>query len=43
MIGVIKSKDKFSGSFLKIVDMYEIEEDRKCEDLFIIDDTVFIG
>lgn len=43
VIGVIKSKDKFSGSFLKIVDMYEIEEDRKCEDLFIIDDTVFIG
>lgn len=43
VIGVIRPKDKFAGSYLKVVDMLKIEEDRHCEDLFIIDDTVFIG
>ena len=42
-MGVIKPKDKFVGSYLKVVDMFKLEEDRQCEDLFIIDDTVFIG
>ena len=43
VMGVIKPKDKFVGSYLKVVDMFKLEEDRQCEDLFIIDDTVFIG
>ncbi len=43
VIGVLKNKEKFSGSFLKIIDMYEIEGDKKCDDIFIIDDTVFMG
>lgn len=43
VIGVFGTKDKPKESYLKIVDTKGEEKDRKCEDLFIIGDTAFIG
>ncbi len=43
VIGVIKKTERLNGSYLKIIDIKGIEDDKICEDIFVIGDTVFIG
>lgn len=43
VIGVIRKAERSGGSYLKIIDISGIEDDRRCEDIFVIGDTVFIG